>query len=250
MRSIRLLSSKGLLGWWGYRHTIALMSFWAVAVSYAQRVGLSLVIVAMNDWNSTQKTDSEYLGWSEDHVHTILSSFFWGYIITQGVIYPALHVLFSRWVPTEERGRLAPFAYAGAQFGTVIAMPICGWLSSTKGAGWPSTFYLFGGIGLLWTISWILFASSSPEDHRWISVREKDYILKSLGKHRQQVRSENKHLSTPWKEIWTSLPVWAIILANCGQNWGFCTLLTEMPTYMSAVLHFNLNEVVLMGNDI
>ncbi|KAG8229382.1 hypothetical protein J437_LFUL000903 [Ladona fulva] len=126
-------------------------------------------------------------------------------------------------------------------------MPICGWLSSTKGAGWPSTFYLFGAIGLLWTIVWLLFASSSPEDHRWISEKEKNYILNSLGKQRQHVGDGTKHLATPWKEIWTSLPFWAVILAHCGQNWGFWTLLTEMPTYLNSVLHFDLNENGLLS---
>lgn len=37
--------------------------------------------------------------------------------------------------------------------------------------------------------------------------------------------------------------MWAILVAHCGQNWGFWTLLTEIPTYMSKVLNFDIKSV-------
>lgn len=50
-------------------------------------------------------------------------------------------------------------------------------------------------------------------------------------------------LRTPWKEILTSLPMWALIIVHCGQNWGFWLLLTEIPTYMSEVLGYDIKDV-------
>jgi len=37
--------------------------------------------------------------------------------------------------------------------------------------------------------------------------------------------------------------MWAVIIAHCGQNWGFFTLLTEMPSYMNSILKFDLKSV-------
>lgn len=48
---------------------------------------------------------------------------------------------------------------------------------------------------------------------------------------------------TPWIAIFTSLPMWAVVVAHCGQNWGFWTLLTEMPSYMNSILKFDLKSV-------
>jgi hypothetical protein len=48
---------------------------------------------------------------------------------------------------------------------------------------------------------------------------------------------------TPWIDIFTSLPMWAVVVAHCGQNWGFWTLLTEMPSYMNSILKFDLKSV-------
>lgn len=31
----------------------------------------------------------------------------------------------------------------------------------------------------------------------------------------------------------TSPPVWAIIVAHFSENWGFYTMLTQLPTFMN-----------------
>lgn len=36
----------------------------------------------------------------------------------------------------------------------------------------------------------------------------------------------------PWKRMFLSYPVWAIIIAHFCENWGFYTFLTELPTFM------------------
>ena len=43
--------------------------------------------------------------------------------------------------------------------------------------------------------------------------------------------------------ILTSVPMWALIVVHCAQNWGFWTLLTEIPSYMDGVLGFDLKAV-------
>lgn len=47
---------------------------------------------------------------------------------------------------------------------------------------------------------------------------------------------------TPWKSIFTSLPLWATTTAHAGHNWGFWLLLTEMPTFIHTVFKVDLKE--------
>lgn len=47
----------------------------------------------------------------------------------------------------------------------------------------------------------------------------------------------------PWLSIAKSLPFWAILLAHMGQNYGYETLMTELPSFMKQVLHFDLQDV-------
>ena len=51
----------------------------------------------------------------------------------------------------------------------------------------------------------------------------------------------------PFKDMFLSLPVWALLLAHMGNNWGMYTLLTEMPTYLTSVHHFDISSVRFQG---
>lgn len=47
----------------------------------------------------------------------------------------------------------------------------------------------------------------------------------------------------PWKSVWTSMPVWAIIVAHTCSNWGWYMLLVKLPTYMRYILKFDIKAV-------
>ena len=53
----------------------------------------------------------------------------------------------------------------------------------------------------------------------------------------------SESLPIPYKAIFTSLPVYGLLIANIAQGYGFYTLLSEIPTYMSQILHFDIKEV-------
>jgi hypothetical protein len=43
--------------------------------------------------------------------------------------------------------------------------------------------------------------------------------------------------------MFRSKACWAVGAANVGHAWGFYTLLTELPSYMDNILHFNMKQV-------
>ena len=49
--------------------------------------------------------------------------------------------------------------------------------------------------------------------------------------------------TVPWFQMLTSLPVWAHILSYLGYYWYTVTITSELPTYLTQMLHFNLKEV-------
>lgn len=285
------------------------MGFLAVVNAYSLRVSLNIAITEMvtpstssyfdpdscpgHSGNSTHTsvTDTNLLyDWNESTKGLILSSFFWGYVIThipggvlaekfggkyslglgilstaiftlltptiiiatdgnwkvlvalrvvmglgEGTTYPALNALLAKWVPLQERAKIGTLVYAGSQIGTIVSNSISGVLiNSTK--SWASVFYLFGGAGVLWFILWQLLCYSEPESHPFISDEEKAYLKKEL----ENVSEES--LDIPWKDILKSPPLWALVAAQIGHDWGFFTMVTDLPTYMSDVLKFNIKE--------
>ncbi|GBN88706.1 Putative inorganic phosphate cotransporter [Araneus ventricosus] len=160
----------------------------------------------------------------------------------EGVTFPAVNMMISRWSPRVERSRISTIIFTGSQIGNVIAMPISGVLSSTDLlGGWPSVFYVFGAFGCVWFLFWCIFVYENPSQHPSISKEELLYIEQN-----KEEKPKTK-VSIPWKDIFTSLPMWACIIAHIGHNFGFLILLTEMPTYLSGILHFDIKANGLLS---
>ncbi|XP_050420309.1 putative inorganic phosphate cotransporter isoform X1 [Adelges cooleyi] len=298
--------------WIGARHIVTFMLFLGMANAYIMRTNMSVAIVAMvnqtalerdptipddecdgyytpvaNSTTNSVSNEGSFL-WSTSQQGYVLSSFFYGYVITQipfgilskkygakyflgvgmlinsifgflvplsanfgifsliairfiqglgeGPIVPCTHALLAKWIPPNERSRMGAFVYAGAQFGTVISMPLSGVLSEYGFAGgWPSIFYVFGAIGTLWSVAFLWFVHEDPESHPTIPHDERKYIISSVW-GAAGVSSP----PVPWRSILKSAPFWAILVAHMGQNYGYETLMTELPTFMKQVLHFNI----------
>lgn len=72
------------------------------------------------------------------------------------------------------------FYILGSMIGTVLAMPISAYLcASTFLGGWPAVFYMFGLVGVLWSVFWFIFVSETPQTHPTISQQELRMILSS-----------------------------------------------------------------------
>ncbi|XP_030762099.1 putative inorganic phosphate cotransporter [Sitophilus oryzae] len=162
--------------------------------------------------------------------------------LCQGFIYPSLTHLLSQWAPSEERSRLGTVVFAAGPCGTVIAILVTG-LISASWYGWPLAFYLYGGLGLLWCIGMVLLGYDKPSYHPKISHSEKMYIEQSLG-HTEEKATH----STPWRSIFTSVPVYALVATQIGFNYCFWTMLTQIPTYMNFVMNFNIKQNSLLSS--
>ena len=77
--------------------------------------------------------------------------------VFEGVTFPAMNVLWSKWAPPLERSRLCGNALAGCYLGSFAALPIWGALCSN--GHWEWTFYVGGGSGVAWTALWMLLAA-------------------------------------------------------------------------------------------
>jgi ACS family sodium-dependent inorganic phosphate cotransporter-like MFS transporter 5 len=99
----------------------------------------------------------------------------------EGVTFPSFHAMLAEWAPPLERSKMATFVFTGAQFGTVITLPLSGLLCQYGfDGGWPTVFYVFGALGVLWFLFWMPMVADTPSRHPTISVEERDYICRTL----------------------------------------------------------------------
>ncbi|CDQ69229.1 unnamed protein product [Oncorhynchus mykiss] len=164
--------------------------------------------------------------------------------LVEGVTYPACHGMWAKWAPPLERSRLATTSFCGSYAGAVIAMPLAGVL--VQFVGWPSVFYIYGVFGIIWYIFWLLLAYGSPAAHPTISNEERIYIETTIGEG-VKILSATEKFKTPWLRFFTSMPVYAIIVANFCRSWTFYLLLISQPAYFEEVFGFSIGKVGLLS---
>ncbi|KAJ8959058.1 hypothetical protein NQ318_022314 [Aromia moschata] len=161
----------------------------------------------------------------------------------EGVTFPSMHAMLARWIPPLERSKFAAYVYAGTNFGTILSLPLSGWLCSLMdGDGWPLSFYLFGVLGIIWFFFWMYFVYDTPSSHPRIDRQEHAFIIASIGP-----QDEEEKTPIPWCSILTCVPLWAILITQCGMSWAFYTQLTELPSYMAQILHFDIQANSLLS---
>lgn len=287
------------------------MGFLAIFNAYTMRVCLSLTITEMTipqhknhtaitddlvckvedikDSTAVNSTSGTY-DWNESQQGIILSSFYWGYVLThlpggmlaekfggkyslglgilstaiftlitplavdlggataliivrilmglgEGTTFPALNAMLAQWTPPEERSKIGSMVFAGAQLGTVFTSSLSGIILHYSSIGWPAVFYVFGCGGILWFVVWIVVCYNNPSEHPFISEKEAKFLHERMSAH-----THKKPPAVPWRHIFTSAPVWALIAAQIGHDWGFFTMVTDLPKYMSSVLKFSIKS--------
>lgn len=93
--------------------------------------------------------------------------------------FPSAFHFFPTWLPLAEKTFLIPFIVSGTFVGMILGFSISGVLancslmiSGEDWGGWPSIFYVFGILGLLWFPIWAYAAYESPEMHPSITAEE------------------------------------------------------------------------------
>ena len=116
-------------------------------------------------------------------------------------------------------------------------MPISGVLA--QHVHWSAPYYVYGMFGIVWYMFWLWLAFECPAKHPSISPREQLYIEQSIG---PSVGEQPTLFNTPWTKVFTSMPVWAIIVANFARSWTFYLLLITQPKYFKEVFDLNVAE--------
>lgn len=158
-----------------------------------------------------------------------------------GASWPAIHPMTAVWIPPMDRSKFIANMMASA-LGAAITMPICGFLISYL--GWASVFYFTGGVGLFWSILWFLVIFESPAAHPRISPEERKEIEDAIGAS----TSKKRPSYVPWKSIFLSPPVWAIIITHACSVFGYFLVVNQLPTYMKYILKFDVKANGLLSS--
>ncbi|KAJ0176876.1 hypothetical protein K1T71_008055 [Dendrolimus kikuchii] len=162
--------------------------------------------------------------------------------LTQACLFPASHTLLGRWLPINERTTFTGVVYSGSTIGTIIAMPVSGLLAETV-LGWKLIFYSISALMFATAALWYWFAASSPTEHYLMSEDEKFYI--EMGLYSNGGGEVKRPI--PWKEIFKTMPVWAIVSAHVGSAVSFTLFFVDLPTYLERAMQISLKNSAILS---
>lgn len=103
--------------------------------------------------------------------------------------FPNISASISRWFPAVERARAQGWIWTATRVGSalspVLVVPIQIYF------GWRVTFWIFGGIGVVWTVVWLWWYRDDPSAKRGVTQSELDEIgvQKTVTRHQVDWRT-------------------------------------------------------------
>ncbi|KAG8308157.1 hypothetical protein J6590_002241 [Homalodisca vitripennis] len=261
------------------RYVLAFMGFLAIANGYIQRFCLSLAITEMvvphdrEDHDADDMVDlsscpyqsvnssitdaiihtSTQFDWSERTQGVILSAVFWGYVLTQlpgGLLAERLggkHVLGVGLLVstlgtllTPEVANLGPYWLVAVRFciglGQGVMYPslnvmLAQWAPPQERGRLGAAIFAGAQIGNVVSMAVGGLLMRYTEENQFL-------MTQSVG----QLKRRKDLPPTPWRYIFTSVPLWGLIIAQIGHDWGLFTIITDLPKYMKSVMHFSIAQ--------
>ncbi|CAJ0922290.1 unnamed protein product, partial [Mesorhabditis belari] len=170
----------------------------------------------------------------------LASNSYWAYFgarfimgLGEGFIFPCLNSMAAKWFPPSEKSTVGAIYTSGNQLAAGFTSFLVAGLCSSP-LGWPSIFYIFGSLGIIWAIVWQIFATNYPNENKWISEEERIYIEKNLAnKQQSQYFQENR---VPWRELLFGKVVLANYTSQFAYNFSASIMQAFLPTYFKDVL--------------
>jgi MFS family permease len=139
--------------------------------------------------------------------------------ISEGGVWPAVLVLLSHWFPRGERARANAYWMLCLPIAVIISSPLSGWILGRW--NWRVLLISEGALPFFWLVVWWAFIDDYPQEARWISTGERDYLEATL--HEESRELDSAKPEAFWRALLkpTVLVMVGIYLMQNIGNYGY-----------------------------
>ncbi|WP_448665898.1 MFS transporter [Serratia plymuthica] len=163
--------------------------------------------------------------------------------VAEAPSFPSNTKIIASWFPDHERAR-ATAIYSSAQYiGLALLTPALSYIVAEY--GWEMSFYLSGGVGILFGIYWLI-AYRDPQHSRKTNQRELDYIREGGGYGSKNQANVSEKVR--WSDIAFFLrqrTVWGLFIAQFACSSTLYFFLTWFIVYLEKGLHLPIAKAGL-----
>jgi ACS family glucarate transporter-like MFS transporter len=204
---------------WGWVTSVFFLSYGAFEIptgALGDRIGPRRVLTRVVAWWSAF---TSLTGAVSKYYILLLVRFCFG--AGEAGAYPNAAVVIGRWIPLTKRTRAWGIVWmtsqVGAAFSPLLVVPI------QMRYGWRAPFFVFGVLGLLWSVVWYAWFRDSPHDKSGVTQAE----LSEIGS-----APALQHHGMPWRRAVRIPALWRIAVIGGCYTYSFGFFQAWLQTYL------------------
>jgi ACS family glucarate transporter-like MFS transporter len=150
--------------------------------------------------------------------------------------FPTISRSFSRWFPRREVGNAHGILFMGTRFGGALAPPMA--VAIMAFTGWRVSFFIFGILGVIWSVFWFRWYRDDPRDHPGTTREELQVILNGI--------QQDKSVALGWRSFLNRNLVLICVMYS-GMVYQFYFYLTWLPSYLTEARGFSTRQAGLLA---
>jgi MFS family permease len=227
--------SKIDMSWVFSAFAFAYARFEVPSAWWGERIGTRRVLTRIVAWWSAF-TIATASAWSYTSMLAVRFLFGAG----EAGAWPNAARTFSRWIPTEERGRVQGVFFAGAFLAGGLTPALVAALEPR--VGWRGVFACFGVVGFVWAAAWYRWFRDEPSEHPAVSPDE--LALITAGRGDGASHAVDRH---SLGALARSPSAWALCLGYFSNSYGSYFVMTWLPTYLAERRGFSAGSLALFA---
>lgn len=153
--------------------------------------------------------------------------------LAEGGNFPAAIRTVGEWFPVKERALATGIFNSASNIGAVACPLTIPFIAARF--GWPTAFYVTGGLGLIWIVLWAVLYES-PETHPRLSPAERRYIEE--GREQSAVPTT----TVPWMNLFRRRATWGYMFASLLPTWVWWFYLFWAPDFLHKRFHLSQTQ--------
>lgn len=164
--------------------------------------------------------------------------------VSEGGMLPVVLTMISNWFPDKERGRANAIVIMFVPIAGILTAPLSGWIITAW--DWRMLFLVEGALSLVVMALWYFTISNRPQEAKWISQAEKEYLVKTL--HDEQLLIKGKTVrNASLRRVLGDRIMWQLILVNFFYQTGIYGYTLWLPTILKGLTHGDMEQVGMLA---
>lgn len=164
--------------------------------------------------------------------------------VAEGGMLPVVLTMISNWFPDAERGRANAIVIMFVPIAGIITAPLSGWIITAL--DWRWLFIIEGLMSIVVLVLWVFTVYDRPQEARWISEAEKNYLIQTLAAEQQAIAGKavkNASLSA----VLSDKTMWQLIALNFFYQTGIYGYTLWLPTILKELTHTSIGQVGMLA---